>query len=379
MVPAFLGEDMTLICRKMSNCNLLCYSRIGSIIKRKYIWEKNMKKRRISYRIGSIAVIALFELGGICLIALANIPFKNPYIWWEAWGRDTASNAGTTILVAGIISLLIEISTLKNFFQDSMKNILNEDFPFSAYSEENLVNFKNLISSYLIGNTMSKEELKKDTIYSYEDQLLQLAKGKYYDYHRAEYTVYPDEEKEMIRINATIDYRIINKEGEKNEIRFKTKSYALKDTQDSFNLKKLTINRQEVETKNLVKIERIDKQEESNFYDYKVKIEKDLGKIKKNDVHIEYEYWVPMYDKLQNYKITLPCRNLVHRIRIKNNWELRGSAYTAFYYRQGEADAKYKIEQSLPDAISINFNGWIFPGAGYSVYYDQKNCEENEK
>ena len=33
MVPAFLGEDMTLICRKMSNCNLLCYSRSGSIIK----------------------------------------------------------------------------------------------------------------------------------------------------------------------------------------------------------------------------------------------------------------------------------------------------------------------------------------------------------
>ena len=50
-----------------------------------------MKKRKISYRIGSIAVIALFELGGICLIALANIPFKKPYIWWEAWGRDTAS------------------------------------------------------------------------------------------------------------------------------------------------------------------------------------------------------------------------------------------------------------------------------------------------
>lgn len=49
-----------------------------------------MKKRKISYRIGSIAVIALFELGGICLIALANIPFKKPYIWWEAWGRDTA-------------------------------------------------------------------------------------------------------------------------------------------------------------------------------------------------------------------------------------------------------------------------------------------------
>lgn len=108
-----------------------------------------MKKRRISYRIGSIAVIALFELGGICLIALANIPFKNPYIWWEAWGRDTASNAGTTILVAGIISLLIEISTLKTF-SGFYENILNEDFPFSAYSEENLVNFKILYHHILL-------------------------------------------------------------------------------------------------------------------------------------------------------------------------------------------------------------------------------------
>ena len=97
-----------------------------------------MKKRKVSYRIGSIAVIVLFELGGICLIALANIPFKNPYIWWEAWGRDTASNAGTTILVAGIISLLIEISTLKNFFQDSMKNILKTCASHSRYFSDEL-------------------------------------------------------------------------------------------------------------------------------------------------------------------------------------------------------------------------------------------------
>ena len=28
-------EDMPLICRKMSNCNLLCYSRIGSMMEEK--------------------------------------------------------------------------------------------------------------------------------------------------------------------------------------------------------------------------------------------------------------------------------------------------------------------------------------------------------
>ena len=333
-----------------------------------------MKEKKVSYRISSRAVIIWFEVIGICLIALSNVSFKNPYTWWESWGRDTASNAGTTMLVAGIISLLIEISTLRNFFQDSMKNILNEDFPFSAYSEENLINFKNLISAHIVGDALNQEELKRESIYSYETDLLQLAKGKYYDYHKAKYTVYPQIETGLIRINASIDYCIINKAGEQNEIRFKTKSYALDNTKESFKLNKLEINGQRIETKGLVKIEEIDKQEESNFYDYKVKIEKDLGKNKKNNVHMEYEYWVPMYDKLQNYKITLPCRRLEHQIRIKNGWELRGSAYTAFYYRQGEADAKFKVEQSLPDTLCVNFNGWIFPGAGYSVYYDQKEC-----
>ena len=257
-----------------------------------------------------------------------------------------------------------------------MKNILNEDFQLNSYSEENLKNFKNLISAYLIGNAMDKSELGKETIYSYEDDLLRLAKGKYYEYHKAKYTVYPQTEQKIIRINASIDYCIINKEGERNEIRFKTKSYALNGKTDNFDLKKLKVNGQEVETKNLVKVERIEKQEDSNFYDYKVKVEKDLGKAKKVNVHMEYEYCIPLYDRLQNYKITLPCRKLEHQIRIKNGWELRGSAYTAFYYRQGEADAKYKIEQSSPDLLSINFNDWIFPGAGYSIYYDQKIYEK---
>lgn len=39
-----------------------------------------------------------------------------------------------------------------------MKNILNEDFPFSAYSEENLINFKNLISAHIVGDALKKAE-----------------------------------------------------------------------------------------------------------------------------------------------------------------------------------------------------------------------------
>lgn len=64
--------------------------------------------------------------------------YEQPFSWWESWGKSSFNNAGTTLLVAGIISFFIEISTLRSFFQDSMKNILNDDFPLDAYSEENL-------------------------------------------------------------------------------------------------------------------------------------------------------------------------------------------------------------------------------------------------
>lgn len=36
----FFREAMALICRKMSNYNLLCYSRIGSMMKRKVEYDE---------------------------------------------------------------------------------------------------------------------------------------------------------------------------------------------------------------------------------------------------------------------------------------------------------------------------------------------------
>lgn len=58
---------------------------------------------------------------------------------------------------------------------------------------------------------MNKNNSEKETIYRYEDDLLQLVKGKYYEYHKAKYTVYPETEHGMIRINARMDYCINNK------------------------------------------------------------------------------------------------------------------------------------------------------------------------
>lgn len=334
-----------------------------------------MKGKNINFKFSPKAVCAIFFIIGVALIAISSVNFDNPFAWWSSWGKSAANNAGTTMLVAGIISFLMEVSTLKSFFQDSMKNILNDKFPFEAYSTENLINFRNSLSAYLTGENFENDELNKNTIYSYEDKLLELSKSKYYDFHNAKYTVYPNEENGLIRINADVEYRIINKFNEKNEIKFKTKTYALKggNGENNFSLQKLIINGQETPTDNLVKIEKIDKQEDSNFYDYKVKIIKDLGKGKNVSVHMKYEYNIPIHDRLQSYKITLPCRKMEHEIRIKGTWNLRGSAYTAFYVKQDNSDCKFKVEQSGSDTIRIKFNDWVFPGSGYSIYYDKNN------
>lgn len=333
------------------------------------------KEEGINFKLGARSICALFFLGGFFLIALSCIEFAKPAAWWEVWGKGTVNNAGTTLIVAGVVSFLMEISTLKNFFRSLLQNILNEDFPFEAYSKENLIKFKKSISAYLSGDDMDKDYLCEKTVYSFENKLLEIASDLYYEYFNADYVVYPKEEEGKIRINATLDYKIVNRFDKQNDIRFKTKTYAgnEQEAKDSFSLKKLLINKKPVDTKELVTIEKIEKGLESNFYDYKVKIKKDLGKARFTTVHMEYEYFLPISDRLQNYKVTLPCQKMEHVIRIKGGWALRGSAYTAFYTKQDDPDCKYMIEQKDQDLIRIRFKDWVLPGGGYSIYYDNKS------
>ena len=333
-----------------------------------------MKNKEVKFHLGAKIICTIFVVLGIMLIAISNIDFKQPFAWWASWGKASSNNAGTTLITAGIISFLVEISTLKNFMRDSLKNILNEDFPFETYSEDKLVRFRNLIAAYLSGNMMGTNDFIKKTIYKYEDKLLELTTKPYYEFHNATYSVHPDELNKRILIKATIDYKIINNFSKPNEIRFKTKTYGRNENEveKNFNIKELFINNEEINVEEIRKIEKIEKQDDSNFYDYKIKINKKLDEKKKeNIIHMKYEHYVPISDRLQNYKISLPCLKMEHEIRIKSNWNLRGTAYTAFYIKQDSSDSKFKIVQSAADLIRIKYNDWIFPGSGYSIYYDK--------
>ena len=104
---------------------------------------KEKKNKKITFYLNSKFMCFLFFIIGCALIAISNMDFKDSLGWWNAWAKGALNNAGTTLLVAGVISFFIEISSLRHFFQDSMKNILNNEFPFDAYSKKNLEKTKN--------------------------------------------------------------------------------------------------------------------------------------------------------------------------------------------------------------------------------------------
>ena len=123
-----------------------------------------------------------------------------------------------------------------------MKNILNDDFPLDAYSEENLEHFKYMISAHLV-NT-GTEELLKDTIYSYEKKLLEMAAERYYEYHKLKSVIKPDMQNDEFLEECTVDYKIVNLCQKENKVQLLYRIYASSeaDARRRYNIIKLSMN-----------------------------------------------------------------------------------------------------------------------------------------
>ena len=345
-----------------------------------------MKRKRnidtVIFKMGTKGISVILFLSGLLCIVFSFLEFNEPWEWWETWGKNVANTVGTTLMASCVISFFLELSNINSILQKILGNILGDDFPLDAYSIENLEKFKYRICTYQSKEGMKKEQLA-NSIYKYEKRLLELSNGIYYDYHNLRYFIEPNEEKGIFRVDAVIEYKIVNKFGDDNEMRFKIRTYTIsdsepkKDYENNFLLKKFEINGETVKDPQ-IEIERIDKETDSNYYDYKVKIRKKFGNQKNVTVKMEYTYNMPIRDQLQSYKITLPCKRLEHQIKIKPDavsktpWEVKTNAFTAFYYRQKDADCKFKVDQNGSDYTRIVYDDWIIPGGGYVLYFGKK-------
>ncbi len=147
----------------------------------------------------------------------------------------------------------------------------------------------------------------------------------------------------------------------------------------SLNISNFKINKKEIPIdQDLISIEDVVHERESRYYDYKIKLVKDLGNVPTNNIKLEFTYSVPISDICQSFKMRFPCKQLEHKIYIKKDvsteeaWTIRSNAYSTFYHRQDDDESNYKVDQNIDEAITITFNKWAFAGNGYCVFYQKK-------
>ena len=331
-------------------------------------------------------VCGLLALFGVLLVVVAAIDYKDPWGWWTSWGSNVVNSIATTLIASAVVSIVLEMSNLRDFVIKALENVLGDDFPLSAYSEENLINFlygivAETLNRKLTKGNLTKEKLK-NSIYSLEKQMRDNVTDIHYEYHKLKYSITPDEKNGVFKVESHLEYKIVNEYGKNNEIVFKTKTYYVSSDMskepgfEPFVIEKFNINDKPVTEYQFEKspIE----QSSAKYYDYKVAIRKELpSTVKYHKVQLHYVYYCPMYDTTQAYKVQYPCKRVEHRFRIypdcttKKLWFLHADGFTAYFCSQTTQD-KYCIEQNEDDVVKIDFKDWVFPGSGYVVSIQKK-------
>lgn len=340
-----------------------------------------MEKRteeKISFKVGPQLVCFILLIIGVCLVVLSFLEAERAPDWWKLWGKNTVNTLGTTVVASSIVSLILEMSNLKSMFSKVLSNILGDDFPLTAYSNENLEKFHLKLIAHLCTEKINSDQLQS-SLYQYEKIIRDATTEIYYQYHNGKYYFTPDEENGVFEVRSEIIYKIINKYGKENFIKHKIRTYSInggnpeQEFKDNFKIETFTVNGKEIE-RDCIILENIPKTTYiKGFYDYKIKIYKTLGKEKENTIKLVHEYRMPISDISQSYKIIRSCKSLEHSFKIYpdkktgETWVLQATAFDPFYCKQSENESEFKVEQSSDDSVRIRFNKWIFPGSGYVV------------
>ncbi len=342
------------------------------------------RKRGIDFKMSQNFIVIFLLLFGVILILVSSIEFDSPYNWWKYWGKSMAQSVGSVLLSSGLISLLMEISTIQNNVSTAIYNLLKGDIDFSCYSKKELIKIVKKVAIARCETNITEKDLN-NSFYKYEKNLVDLLNDAYYDYHNCKTVLYPDSENQVFKKKVEIEYKLINKSKKDLNIVFNWKIHESKlknktEVLDKFKVKYLKICGNEFSDHEIDRFKTIepDKKENGNTYDYIITLRFPYRQEEKYTVKCKLEYEIPYSDVTQIYKMTRPCKNFLHEFFIKKDsagkdvWRLKGNAFASFFCMQEEVDSKFKVEQAIDESVKISFKEWSLPGAGY-VILSEKN------
>lgn len=340
----------------------------------------------VKFSIGKKIMAFLISLVGLLFIIISDYKFKKPLPWWTIGGSSVCNSIGCTLMSAGIISLMLEISSIQNLIDQSLRNLLTGQMPLNHYTDEELHNLNQAIASKRLSKFLVNNDLN-DTIYKYENNLIELSKLNYYEYHKSTTILTPDSSKGIFLKKVTIEYKLIIQEGKSYSGCFKWRIFSPKpnlsteEIVDEYKLLELMVCEQNYKTelRNKIQIQSVSKNK-YNSYDYIICLQLPEKTCREYTVKCVMEYPLPDFDVTQVYKMTKPCKLFTHEFHMepdknnRENWKISGNAFTAFYGSQDNSNANdsFTLEQSVDTNIRITFKGWILPGAGYVILAQPK-------
>lgn len=350
-------------------------------------WKNGFK---VSINIGSVTKW-IIACGIVCLI-LGSIPLGE----WDKKTfvtviKDLLQSLGTTLFSAGLVSVVLEISTVTEVVSKALNSIIAEEFPFRNFSKKRLDDLHKQIAFLRLCENDLDEKAVEDSPYVLEPELLESSKGLYYGYHKASFIITPDDDKKVFRKRVEFDYQIINRLGLENSAKFTVSLICQKDNlsieevKSYFKIELFKIEESDKikstrrsswkdltkEAINYINISEVEPQAHSQ-YKYQIHFEYPLSAKLSNKIRLIYEYQIPQSDITQSYKLNYPSKTLEHEISMSGDgWEITGDAFTAFYFPD-MYDKEYAVAQTVPTSIRVDFRDWAVPGAGYIVTFLKK-------
>lgn len=284
---------------------------------------------------------------------------------------------GSTLLSAGLVSLLLEISTIKNCVKDAIRDLISGDFPMASLSEDSIQHiYKNVIAAR--SGEMSYDQIEK-SIYCLEPHLFQERKSAYYESHKAKIVVTPLSNIILKKVTTTTELR--NKYEEQCSVDY---AWGFKRQPDStpdkikskLEIKKFIVNgRDKTETaRNKLTLVKSDDIYEK--YPLTLKFSWDVGKSEYTKIEFEYEYSVEIDDAVQSFKLMRPCKLFQHEVHIDganvDDWALAPTAFASFNCSGHPLEKHFTTERMTSKACRISFDEWTLPGAGYVISFFKK-------
>lgn len=343
-------------------------------------------KSRFKVSINLLTATNILIIAGLVFVVITNIllnvfseNFLSKYYATKPI-LDIVNAIGSTLLSAGIVSVLVEISTIKGLISDAFNNVLQGNIPLDSYSNKILTKINKQIAAKRGNVAFGSID---DSIYSVEPKLIDLLDGLYYNYYNASYEITPDEERGVFKKFVTLDYEVVNECGKDNSVSHSIRLCNVKsnmtdeEKRNMFQIKSFTINKTDLTNevdkyKNVVPIK-----EKHSEYQYTVTFRRELQHCKYHKIHLEFEYDVPLKDTSQIFRLTYPSKSMIHEIYINNNmgyrWKIHGAAFVSFYCKE-DNNHGFHVKQKHDSDLQISFNNWCIPGAGYVAYLvNEKN------